>query len=91
MNQDTVLVKVKFITILQKYTGNKREVEMELPADPGQAIEYIISQFQIPWKGKLEKYVRIFINRGISHEFIRSGKRLHAGDTIAFIPFSGGG
>lgn len=91
MNQDTVLVKVKFITILQKYTGNKREVEMELPADPGQAIERIISQFQIPWKGKLEKYVRIFINRGISHEFIRSGKRLHAGDIIAFIPFSGGG
>ena len=91
MNQDTMPVKVKFITILQKYTGNQREVEMELPADPGQAIERIISQFQIPWEGNLEKYVRVFVNREISHEFIRSGKRLHSGDTIAFIPFSGGG
>ncbi len=91
MNQDTVPVKVKFITILQKYTGNQRDVEMELPADPGQAIEHIIDRFQIPWKGNLEKYVRIFINRTLSHEFIQSGKRLNPGDTIVFIPFSGGG
>ena len=91
MNQESVRVKVRFITIMQKYSSKKREVEIDLPPDPGRAIEHIIDQFQIPWKGKLEKYVRIFINRGISHEFIRSGKRLHAGDTIAFIPFSGGG
>jgi len=91
MKKNTVQIKIKFITIMQKYSGNQREVDVELPADPEKAVENIISQFQIPWKENLEKYVRIFINREILPEFIRNAKQLKTGDTIVFVPFSGGG
>jgi molybdopterin converting factor small subunit len=86
-----VSITVKFVSIMQKYSGNKRTVEMELPADPAQAIDFIINHFQIPWKDDLEKRTRIFINQTLSDQFVDSGKRLKNGDTLAFIPISGGG
>ena len=92
MTSDTVRITVRFITIMQKYSGSgKREVEMELPREPDQAVDLIIKRFDIPWKDDLEKYTRIFIGRVAYDSFVESGKRLETGDTIAFIPLSGGG
>jgi molybdopterin converting factor small subunit len=91
MPEDTVKVKVCFITIMQKYSGREREVEMDLSPEPEQAIDLIIQRFHIPWTDHLEKFVRIFINRELSQAFIESGKHLKDGDTITFIPISGGG
>jgi molybdopterin converting factor small subunit len=92
MTPDEVHVTVRFITIMQKYSGEgQREVEMELPPDPGQAVALIIERFQIPWQDNLEKQARIFIE-GLTYDaFLESGLRLKSGDTIAFIPLSGGG
>ncbi len=84
-------ITVIFVSIMQKYSGNKRNVEMKLPVDPAQAIDFIISHFQIPWKDDLEKRTRIFINQMLSDQFVESGKRLKDGDALAFIPISGGG
>jgi len=91
MEQDTVHIRIKFISIMQKHVGKRREVEMDLPSDPGKAVDFIIKEFQIPWHGNLEKFVRIFINRERLPVFIESGKKLTTVDTIAFIPMSGGG
>lgn len=92
MTSDTVPVTVRFITIMQRYSGKgNREVEMELPPEPGQAIDLILERFQIPWKDNLEKLVRIFINGVIYDSFLESGQRLKGGDIIVFIPLSGGG
>ena len=88
---DRVSVTVRFVSIMQKYSGNKREVEMELQTDPAQAVHRIINHFQIPWKDNLEKSTRIFINQTLNDPFVDSGKRLKDKDTIAFIPLSGGG
>lgn len=90
-NADCVSVTVRFISIMQKYAGNKREVELELPTDPAQAVDVIINRFQIPWKDNLEKSTRIFINQQLYSQFVDSETRLKAKDTIAFIPISGGG
>ena len=88
---DRVPVILKFVSIMQRYSGDKREVEMELPTDPVEALQFTIDRFQIPWKGNLEKSTRIFINQTLYDPFLESGKRLKAGDNIAFIPISGGG
>ncbi|UCE42327.1 MAG: hypothetical protein JSV17_04995 [Candidatus Aminicenantes bacterium] len=85
-----VKVKVRFVTRMQKYSG-QRDIWMELPADPSQAIETIIAKFQIPWKGNVEKSTRIFINKKFSDAFIKSGVQLKDDDVIALIPISGGG
>ena len=89
---DTVQVTVRFITIMQRYSGEgKREVEMELPTRPEQAVALIIERFQIPWQDNLERQVRIFIE-GLAYDaFLASEERLKDGDTIFFIPISGGG
>lgn len=86
-----VPVTVRFISIMQKYAGNKRELEMELPADPAQAVDIIINRFHIPWSDNLEKSTRIFINQQLYSQFVNSETRLKAEDIIAFIPISGGG
>lgn len=91
MPEDAVQVKVCFITIMQKYSGREREVEMDLSPEPEQAIDLIIQRFQIPWTDYLEKFTRIFINKELSQVFIESGKHLKDGDTITFIPICGGG
>ncbi len=91
MPEDTVQVKVCFITIMQKYSGREREVEMDLSPEPEQAIDFIMQRFHIPWTDHLEKFVRIFINKELSQAFIESGKHLKDGNTITFIPISGGG
>ena len=92
MTPDAVQVTVRFITVMQKYSGKgKREVEMELPPDPGQAVALIIERFQIPWQDNLEKQARIFIEGSTYDSFLENGQRLKGGDTIAFIPLSGGG
>ena len=88
---DCVSITVRFLSIMQKYSGNKREVEMELPTDPAQAIHLLINHLQIPWKDNLDKSTRIFINQTLSDPFVDSGERLKNKDTIAFIPMSGGG
>ncbi len=85
-----VSVKVRFITRMQRYS-DQREIWMELPSDPNQAIDTIIEQFHIPWKDNLEKNTRIFINKKFSDTFIQSGELLKKDDVIAFIPISGGG
>ncbi len=92
MTSDAVQVTVRFITIMQRYSGKgNREVEMELPPEPSQAVDLIIERFQIPWKDNLEKQVRIFINSVVYDSFLETGERLKEGDTIDFIPISGGG
>jgi molybdopterin converting factor small subunit len=85
-----VEVKVRFITLMQRYSG-QREIRMELPSDPNHAIDTIIEQFHIPWEDNLEKSTRIFINKKFSDAFIKSGELLKKDDVIAFIPISGGG
>lgn len=89
-SMETVVVTVRFITIMQRYSG-QRELQMKVPKDPGQAIDLIISQFNIPWKDKLEKSSRIFINKQSFEKFIDNKHDLMTGDVIAFIPMSGGG
>jgi molybdopterin converting factor small subunit len=86
-----VSITVKFVSIMQKYSGNKREVQVEVPTDPAQAIHLIINRFQIPWQGNLEKSTRIFINQTLNDPFVDRGQPLKDKDTIAFIPISGGG
>lgn len=86
-----VSITVRLVSIMQKYSGDKREVEMEVPADPAEAIHLIINHFQIPWKDNLEKSTRIFINQTLNDPFVDRGHRLKDKDTIAFIPISGGG
>jgi len=85
-----VEVQVRFITRMQRYSG-QREIRMELPSDPNQAIDTIIAKFHIPWEDNLEKSTRIFINKKFSVSFIKSGELLKKDDVIAFIPISGGG
>lgn len=87
---ETVAVTVRFVTIMQRYSG-QRELQMDVPSDPSQALSVIIDRFNIPWKDKLEKSSRIFINKQFHEQFIESGQKLNAGDVIAFIPMSGGG
>jgi molybdopterin converting factor small subunit len=85
-----VEVKVRFITRMQRYSG-QREIRMELPSDPNHAIDTIIAKFHIPWEDNLEKSTRIFINKKFSDAYIKSGELLKKDDVIAFIPISGGG
>ncbi len=87
---DSVSVTVRFITLMQRYSG-QRDFKMDLPTDPSQAIETIISHFDIPWKDKLEKRTRIFINKQFFESYIKRGEKLKTDDLIAFIPISGGG
>jgi len=87
---DSVTITVRFVTIMQRYSG-QRELHMEVPSDPSQALAIIIEKFRIPWKRKLEKSTRIFINKQFSEKFIETNQTLKAGDVIAFIPMSGGG
>ncbi len=90
MPNDTVQVTVRFMTIMQRYSG-KREMSMKLPHNPSRALDIIFDRFHIPWKGNLEGSTRIFINGESDKSFIKSGKLLKAEDTIAFIPISSGG
>jgi hypothetical protein len=87
---DLVSVTVRFITLMQKYSG-QREFRLDLPSDPDKAIDTIISRFDIPWKDNLEKRTRIFINKQFAESFIKRGEKLQTDDLIAFIPISGGG
>ncbi len=87
----TVKVKVQFIGLTQRYSNDKREIEMDLPADPKEAIDSIIKQFQMPWKNDLEKITRIFINNLIFENFTKKEELLKPGDIVAFITLSGGG
>jgi molybdopterin converting factor small subunit len=91
MKEEAVHIRIKFISIMQKHAGGRREVEMKLPPDAAVAVDSIIREFQIPWQGNLERFVRVFINRELLPVFIQNGKKLKAGDSIAFIPMSGGG
>ncbi len=88
---DPVSVTVRFVSIMRKYSGDKREIQLEVPADPGQALHLIINRFQIPWKDNLEKSTRIFINQRWNDPFVDGGLPLKDQDIIAFIPISGGG
>ena len=88
---DCVSITVRFVSIMRKYSGDKREVQVEVPTDPAQAIHLIINRFQIPWKDNLEKSTRIFINQRLNDPFAGRGHPLKDKDTIAFIPISGGG
>ncbi len=86
-----VSITVRFVSIMQKYSRDQREVEMEVPANPAEAIHLIIDHFQIPWKDDLEKSTRIFINQRLNDPYVDLGQPLKDRDTIAFIPISGGG
>jgi len=87
----TVDVKVNFLGILHKFSDNKKVVEITLPADPGAAVEQIITTFNLPWKDNLEKVTRIFVNNQHLATIIKNGVSLKNGDVIAFIQLSGGG
>lgn len=86
----SVSVTVMFITLMQRYSG-QREIRIDLPSNPSHAIDTIIKQFHIPWKDNLEKSTRIFINKQFSESYIRKKEKLKTDDVIAFIPISGGG
>ena len=87
---DSVSVKVRFITLMQRYSG-QRDFKMDLPSNPSLAIETIITHFDIPWKDNLEKRTRIFINKQFVESYIKRDEKLKTDDLIAFIPISGGG
>ena len=44
MPNNTVRISVKFVTIMQDYSG-RRLVEMDVPPDPGAAMRSIIDHF----------------------------------------------
>ena len=90
MTEKTAFVHLRFITLMQRYSG-KRDMDLDLPTDPEAAIADVIERFNIPWKDHLEKSARIFINREFAETFTKSGKELKDGDQISFIPISGGG
>ena len=90
-NTDCVSITVRFVSIMRKYSGDQREVRVEVPTDSAQAIRFIINRFQIPWKDNLEKSTRIFINQRLNDPFVDGGQPLKDSDIIAFIPISGGG
>lgn len=90
MTQKTACVHLRFITLMQRYSG-KRDMDLDIPIDPEAAITAVIKRFNIPWKDHLEKSARIFINKEFAETFIKSGKVLQDGDQISFIPISGGG
>jgi molybdopterin converting factor small subunit len=85
-----VLIRVRFITIMQRYSG-QRELDLLLPEDPREAVDSVIRRFQIPWVGSLEKSVRVFINQELLEIYQKSGRKLTAGDRISFLPISDGG
>lgn len=92
MTSDAVQVTVRFITIMQRYSGQgQREVQMELSPRPDEALAQIVERFQIPWQDGLQAQVRVFVNGIVYDSFLDSGQRLKGGDVIAFIPISGGG
>lgn len=91
MVADTVVIIVRFVSIMQQYSGNRREVTMRVPSEASLAITTIIDHFKIPWNDKLEKSTRIFINQNLYNPNFDKGIRLKAKDTIIFIPISGGG
>jgi molybdopterin converting factor small subunit len=92
MASDLVEVTVRFITIMQRYSGQgNREIQMELPPRPDEALAQIIDRFDIPWMDNLEAQVRVFINGVAYDSFLASDGRLKGGDVVAFIPISGGG
>lgn len=64
---------------------------MDLPPDAARAADFIVKEFEIPWEENLERFVRIFVNRELLQDFVQAGKQLAEGDTISFIPMSGGG
>lgn len=86
----SVSITVRFITLMQRYSG-QREMRIDLPSNPSQAINTIIKQLHIPWKDNLEKSTRIFINKQFSESYIKNKEKLKTDDVIAFIPISGGG
>jgi molybdopterin converting factor small subunit len=90
-HSDCVSITVRFVSIMRKYSGDKREVQVEVPTDSAQAIDLIINRFQIPWQDNLEKSTRIFINQRLNDPSADRGKPLNDKDIIAFIPISGGG
>ena len=90
-HSDCVSITVRFVSIMRKYSGDKREIQVEVPTDSAQAIRLIISRFQIPWQDNLEKSMRIFINQRLNDPSAGRGKPLNDKDIIAFIPISGGG
>ena len=73
---DRVSVTVRFVSIMRKYSGDKRKLQVEVPADSAQAIDCIINRYQIPWKGDLEKSARIFINQKLNDPVADREKRL---------------
>ena len=83
-------VQIRFVSIMQRYSG-ERDFKLKVPPDPAAACDFIIQHYNIPWKDKLEKSTRIFINKKLAQVFIKSGKNLQEGDLLAFIPISGGG
>lgn len=92
MTPVVVQVTVRFITIMQQYSGKgNREVQMEMPTRPNEALARIIEQFQIPWEDGLAAQVRVFVNGIVYDTFLAGGQRLKGGDVIALIPISGGG
>lgn len=89
-NPQFLPIRVRFITVMQRYSGQK-ELDMSLPEDPEEAVAMIVRQFRIPWAGRLEKSVRVFINKELLEVFAASGRKLAEGDRISFIPMSDGG
>ncbi len=91
MKNSDVIIKVRFLGILQKYSDGKREVDLNVPPDPGSAVDKIFKDFNLPWENDLEKITRIFVNDQHLSAFIKKGELLSNGDIIAFIQLSGGG
>lgn len=91
MEERTIKVKLRFINIMQRYSDGKKEVEMLLPPDANQALEIIIEELGIPWKEKLNPFVRVFVNKSLLKDKVERGEKLQDGDLISFIPMSGGG
>ena len=58
MTKKTACVHLRFITLMQRYSG-KRDMDLDLPTDPEAAIAAVIERFNIPWKDHLEKSARI--------------------------------
>jgi molybdopterin converting factor small subunit len=87
---ETVRVRVRFITVLQRYSG-AREVELGLPRDPRAAVEAVVAKYGMPWTDNLEKSTRVFINKELAEVVYERGRKLEEDDLVVFVPISGGG
>ncbi|MBO8170230.1 MAG: MoaD/ThiS family protein [Thermoanaerobacteraceae bacterium] len=86
----TVKVRIKFFAQLAQSAGC-RECYLEVPNNFYEAIKVIEAKFNLSITDKLGSGYSVLVNgKGYSYG-LESNNELKDGDTLAFVPFLGGG